>query len=396
MARLIATTVRGLEDVAASDLEECFGLAAWPLGPGALRFDVGGDGDDLVPEVGETIATLNRWARSIHRVGLLLVDAPVGGLEDCYELSRRPDYVAMVSAGQSFAIRAHRYGEHEFGSPDIGREVGQAVIDAYRDATGHRLPVDLDEPDVILRAQVVDDRFRLWLDTTGDASLHRRGWRRGWHPAALKASLAYLLLRLGGWSGEPLVDPFCGSGTIPIEAALAAHRLPPSRCREEGLAYRRLYWIPPDAAESAAGPSSPLIPPDEAPLAFGVDRSTRHVQLAFDNVAAAGVVEQVRIVEGDVADLAELLGGARGRVRLAATNPPFGRRVGSTRAIERAYPALAAAAAETGLERVVTLVERGRPEEAMVAALEARGYGVVELRPVTYGSLDTAILVAKE
>lgn len=395
MARLIATTVRGLEDVAAADLEESFGLAAWSLGPGALRFDVGGDEGGPGAEVAETIVRLNRWARSIHRVGLLLAEGPAARPEDCYELSRRPDYAALISSGQSFAIRAHRYGDHDFGSPDIGREVGQAVIDAFRETTGHRLPVDLDEPEVILRAQLIDDRFRLWLDTTGDASLHRRGWRRGWHPAALKASLAYLLLRLGGWRGEPLVDPFCGSGTIPIEAALAALGVPPSRFRQEDLAYRRLRWIPPGAADGAAGPTSPPSPPDEAPLAYGVDRSTRHVQLAFDHVAAAGVVEQVRIVEGDVADLAELLGDAGGHVRLAATNPPFGRRVGSTREIERAYPALAGAAADVGLQRVVTLVERGRPEETMTAALEAGGYGIAELRPVTYGSLDTAILVAE-
>lgn len=405
MARYLATTVRGLEDLAAADLRRGFGVDATADGPGAVRFDAG---DELTsdPGVGRLVRRINDGARGIHRLGLLLAEGEVEAVEDCYGLARSVSYAETIGAEQPFAIRADRFGSHDFGSPDVAREVGQAVIDAFREATGRRLPVDLDEPEVIYRAQVVGRRFRLWLDTTGDTSLHHRSYRRGWHPAALKASIAYLLLCLAGWRGGGLVDPMCGSATIPIEAALAARGIPPARFHETPPAYRRLSWIDADAPPGPDGAAAPEYGDggvgerdrgdggssgDEVGPFLGFERSTRHLQLAWENVAAAGVEGDVVVREGDALHLPDLLDGSADRPGLAVLNPPFGRRMGSVREIRELYRGFAEAGWDAGLERIVTLAERG---DAMSEAAGRAGFRISHRREILHGALEAEILVA--
>jgi len=123
---------------------------------------------------------------------------------------------------------------------------------------------------------------------------------------------------------------------------------------------------------------------------LGIEISPKHVQTAWETVAAAGVTRHVRIVQGDATELGGMVDPA-GSYPLAVLNPPFGRRMGSPRKVERLYRAFCAAARDAGVERLVILVEL---VELLEEALAAAGYERWRRIPIRQGDLDVKILYA--
>lgn len=280
----------------------------------------------------EDVYRLNLASGCVLRVLVELASTSVESLEDVYEVGRGLPYEDYVPADRAFAVRAKRYGEHRFTSMDVADRVGQAVIDRIRSRRGDRLPVDLDEPEVIVRVMLRGERLTVSLDTTG-RSLHRRGYRRNRHPAPLNPTVAHALLRLAGWSGEALLDPFCGAGTIPIEAAGRADGRDPGRFREtflfENLAFfDESSW--PDVKPDAVGSG---FDPPWGPLS-GSDRSTRYIDFARENARRADVADDVTFRVTRLRDLESL-----GDARFVVTNPPFGQRSGRPYRMPNLYEA---------------------------------------------------------
>ncbi|MFC6940067.1 class I SAM-dependent RNA methyltransferase [Salinirubellus sp. GCM10025818] len=302
----VATTNPGLERVAAAEVVDLLGSDATADVDhrGAIRFACA-PGD---------FARLNRRSRTLHRVLCVLRETRFEDLDDVARAVRRLPLERYLAERQSFAVRASRHGDHPFGSPDVAEVVGQAVIDGYRDATGHRLAVDLDDPDVALHATVRHDRFRLAVDTTG-TSLHDRGWRVCEHDAPIRPTVAASLVRLAGLSpGESLLDPTCGSGTIPVEAALYARGIPHSPDR--GYALSRLGFLPSGATDGdrrdgrrGSGDGVAVI---------GRDADPSWIECARENARSAGVDTRF-----DVAD-ATTTPPEADRV---VCNPPYGVRL---------------------------------------------------------------------
>ena len=393
MAKLIATTPVGLEGAAAQDLRDSFGLPAVAARNGAVIISLPGPAPR--PEVIDAIKVLNFWSRSLNRVGIVIREGPCPDLDACYELAVSADYSSLIDLQQSFAIRPLRKGHHPFTSIDLGRAVGQAVIDSVSEAIGQRLAVDLDEPDVILRAELHGEEFRLWLDTTGDMPLHRRSYRKQLHPASLMSSLAYLMLRIASWSGGALIDPMCGIATIPIEAALYARGIPPGRFRTGGWAYERLRWLDPSSDTSGSSGvevPGPLIAPGSRLDILGVERFERHLQGAWLNIAEAGLTDELRVVQGDAADLESVLDESE-TYPLAVLNPPYGRRVGSRGQTEILYDHFCQSAQRSGIQRIVVITELLR---AMERSLRDADYQISAQHPIMYGDLRAVIFVAEQ
>ena len=277
----VATTNPGLERVAAAEVADIVGSAATVDVDhrGAVRFS-------CAPA---DFARLNHRSRTLHRVLCVMLELRFDDLDGVARAVRRLPLERYLAEGQSFAVRASRHGDHPFGSPDVADAVGQAVIDGFRDATDHRLAVDLDDPDVALRAAVRHDRFRLAVDTTG-TSLHDRGWRVCEHDAPVRPTVAASLVRLAGFApGESLLDPTCGSGTIPVEAALAAAGAPHSPDR--GYALERIGFLPsrspdtePTGSERGYSDSS-----SGSTDVTGRDVDPSWIACARENARAAGV-----------------------------------------------------------------------------------------------------------
>lgn len=312
-----ATTTQGLEEIAIREIKELTGKSAEKAHLGLVRFEC--SQFDLFK--------LNFLGRSLHRVIMLLLEDNFAGLEDVYRKVKGVDFSRCIMAEQSFAVRAKRCGKHDFTSVDVAATVGQAVIDSYMEATGKRLKVNLEKPDVIVRVEVRDDSFWVGIDTTGEESLARRGYRSFKHPASLKPTIAYSLVRLSGWRfDESLIDPVCGSGTIPIEAARYACGIPNTK-------EVKLYSMPLFDSEPFLEFRRKYEPMRRELRVFGSDINGRYLKGAEENARLAGV--SVTFFKADACEL--LL-----NYDIVVANPPYGIRMGSPRKVEKFYERIAA------------------------------------------------------
>ena len=312
----MATTTRGLEEVALREIRELLGREGWVEHKGLVGVDGGM----------EEVYVLNLFSRSLYRVYLVLERGDFRKLEEIYKKVRELRFGDLILPSQAFAVRAERQGEHDFTSQDVARVVGQAIIESFLEERGVRLKVNLEEPDVIFRVEVRDDRFWFGLDTTGEKGLGKRGYRVYEHPAPLKPPIAYTLVRLSEWREEEgLLDPMCGSGTILIEAARYAQNIPNS--------HDFLFFNLPFFEQSAFEKVRERFPQTRKNLKLtGYDISPKHIRGAEQNARKAGVEIDFRVEDACRADL---------DFDRIVTNPPYGIRMGSYRKIEKLYRAFA-------------------------------------------------------
>ncbi len=373
-----ATTVMGLEDVAAKECEEIIGAEAKP--------DVG----KIFFQADERqIIRLNLASRTLHRIFITLARTRAETLEDVYEAAREVDYTMFIGAGQSFAVKGERHSKDKpFTSMDMAASVGRAVIESFRERAGVRLKVNLDQPDVQLYALIRDSELLLGLNTTGK-SLHRRFYRVFHHRAALQPSIAASMIRLSGWRREELLlDPMCGSGTIPIEAALIALRIPPGIGRASELALHKLKFIDEAEAREVLEEVESEVDLRFSPRIVGADASPKSIEGALANAEKAGVLRAIRLRVGDVFKLREWMSEAPDHVIM---NPAYGIRMG-IRKIREFYERACKSIREVSPEAKLTAIV-SKPT-IFGRALEAAGYQVTAKRQIMYGRLNAFIIMA--
>jgi putative N6-adenine-specific DNA methylase len=175
-------------------------------------------------------------------------------------------------------------------------------------------------PSTLLLIRAINDEITISIDASGEL-LYRRGWRQEVAKAPLRETLAAAMLTSSGWApGQALHDPFCGSGTIIVEAARRVRNIPTGWERE--FAFQR--WPTFDAAAWAdvrARAESQIRGPGKAPL-LGTDRDPGAIRAALANARRAGVVKDVQFAEADIRDLPPA------DDTCIVTNPPYGVRVG--------------------------------------------------------------------
>ncbi|MCS6784762.1 MAG: THUMP domain-containing protein [Candidatus Caldarchaeum sp.] len=373
--RFFATTFAGLEDVAASELAE---LLAVDTEADVAKVFFSGDVEDCVKA--------NFAGQTLNRVFLLLARDDVGSLDDVAEVAESVDYYGLVGRNQSFAVKAERVGVHGFTSLDVAAAVGRAVIESYKAATGVRLKVDLTNPDVEIYCILRNRELLIGLNTTGE-SLHRRWYRTGFHRAALSPTVANAMVRISGWKANmTLVDPFTGSGTIPLEAAVHGLRVSPGIRRR--LALEKLVFIQPEDVERCRAFLAKRERIGEILNVMGFDVSPRSVALAESSLRASGLGDAVRFM---VADVFRLDGVLTTHVDRVVCNPPFGLRmrlrqpekfyVESFKAIRKACPD----ASLTVLVNKPTIASK---------ALETAGYSVISARKILLGPITAHIITA--
>lgn len=267
----------------------------------------------------DKIPQMNCSLRTAERVVLLLSREFIESLEDIYRVVRSLDF-SFIKPEWSFAIRSVRVGEHDFTSIDIGRIAGKAVIDSYLESNGVRLKVNLDQPDVIIRCDLVENDFVVGIDMTGDEGLHKRGYRVYEHPAPLNPCIASALIYISGWSHEyTLLDPFCGSGTILVEAGMIAKNIPICKFRKE-FSFLKFFDEIPDYEEK------------EVDLKlFGVERFIKHIEGAKKISEFTGI--DIKLIQGYAEKIHEYFDS----IDFVATNPPYGLRIGRKKIIEDLY-----------------------------------------------------------
>jgi putative N6-adenine-specific DNA methylase len=183
-----------------------------------------------------------------------------------------------------------------------------------------------DPPQLVL-VRLREDECTVSIDSSGEL-LHRRGYRLATAKAPLRETLAAAMLLASGWDRtSPLVDPFCGSGTIPIEAAMLALGIPPGAHRN----FAFMKW--PGFNEKAWGEISnqPSAVSDIPPI-LASDRDAGAIQMAIANAERAGVAEHIRFIQRAVSDLQAPTGPG-----WVVTNPPYGVRVSQGKDLRDLY-----------------------------------------------------------
>ena len=292
----------------------------------------------------------------------------------------------LITPDHTFAVFASRTQRAPIRDARFAAlRVKDAICDALRAEDGRRPSVDVEAPDVRVQVRLAGDRATISLDAAG-RSLHARGYRDTGGPAPLRETLAAGVLGLARWDGlSPVLDPCCGSGTLPIEAALAARRLAPGLMRdqmgfERWPGHRSKRW---DTLRAAA--QEAVLPGSEASLVVGRDRRGGALAAARRHAQAAGVGEQIQFVAGSVAD-AVPPDGAPG---LIVANPPYGERLGEIADATALYQDLGEVMRRrfSGWTAAV-LVAHEEHERALGLRADARP-------PLKNGKLDVRLIVAR-
>ncbi len=382
------TTARGIEEIVAQELKKLGGEGweRWSERSGWVKGKV----DSPL-----TLARLCYCARTIHRGVLVLVEGTIRrteeGLGDLYELVKSVDWTEWLTPTTTFCVRANRHGRHQFQSPDIERVSGQAVIDRILEQTGNRQRVRLTNPDVLVRVEVAGETCVIGIDFVGEEALHRRGYRVYDHPAALSPVLAAAMVLMAQWSPkERLLDPMCGSGTILIEAALFARKVPGGFFRKERFAFRSLPYF------SGVNFDDLLLEWDtqaewqvRAPL-FGSDLSPKHIGGAQQNAERALVADTIEWQVMDAAELPQRF--PKGSVQCLMSNPPFGVRSGSPARAREAHRLLLQVGHEVLSDNGRIAIITPHPEwlEDLAPYLD---FTLVQRHEVLHGDLPAAILL---
>jgi putative N6-adenine-specific DNA methylase len=241
---------------------------------------------------------------------------------DLYERARALAWEAHFDARQTLRVDVSASRSPLRSLDFVTLKIKDAIVDRLRDECGERPSIDRARPDVRVFAYLDANRVTLYLDLSGEP-LFKRGWRAEKGEAPLKENLAAGLLMLAGWTPEvPLLDPFCGSGTIAIEAALMASHRAPGLDRRFG--FERLAGFDAAAWRELKAQAMAAIDDSVAARIAGADISTRVVETARGNARLAGL--QAWLEDGRLSFAA---GDARAAQPVAAggmivTNPPYG------------------------------------------------------------------------
>ena len=309
--RFFAICPRGLEPLLADELRA---LGAQQLAP-----EGGGVGFAATMK---TAYAANLSSRIASRVLWQVAGGEYRDERDLYEQAAAVAWERHFDARQTLRVDVSA-SRSPLRSLDFATlRIKDAIVDRLRDATGARPSIDRTRPDVRVFAYLDERRLTLYLDLSGEP-LFKRGWRAEKGEAPLKENLAAALLLLSGWTPEaPLLDPFCGSGTIAIEAALIASRRAPGLNRR--FAFERLAGFDAGAWRDLQAQAAAAVD-DSAPARIaGTDISTRVIETARGNARLAGL--QSWLDDGRLSFAAI---DARQAQPIAATgmivtNPPYG------------------------------------------------------------------------
>jgi putative N6-adenine-specific DNA methylase len=311
MNQYFATVARGLETLAAQELEQ---LGAHSVTPGFCGVSFEGDRTLLY--------ATNLWARLPFRVLVKLKEFPCQDAQDLYRGIQAMDWSPYLTPDFTLAVNATGKNQNLNHTHFTALQVKNAITDQQQEQLGDRSNVDIQDPDVRINLHIDHDHCTVSLDSSGN-SLHRRGYRPAVGAAPLKESLAAALIQLSEWQpDQAFYDPLCGSGTLPLEACLKALNIAPGLFRDR---FGFETW--PDFDESLWGQllqNADASKRDSLVASIGgSDRDKAVIQQAITNATHCQVENQVWFAE---MDLAEVSAPASSGVLFC--NPPYGERLG--------------------------------------------------------------------
>lgn len=326
-------------------------------------------------------ARANLWLRTAVRVLMRLVRFQAATGDELHRGAQTVDWSRFLDPQASFVVAAHASESALDHTLFVEQRVKDAICDQFREKTGQRPSVDKEAPDLGVHVHLFRDRCSLLVDTSGE-SLHKRGWRRFQGRAPLAETLAAALVLDSGWDRRaPLVDPFCGSGTLLVEAAWLALGIAPGSRRKQFAFERWKEWDPALGrklrAEAAAAPKR-----GGKLILRGVESDAATLAGARENLESAGVAEFVELERGR----AEEFEYKRGWNAWIASNLPYGERIGDERELAPVLRRFGARLAERCAGWHATLLS-GNPK-----LTQALGLAIARRRAVQNGAIPCEML----
>mgnify|MGYP004643015275 FL=1 len=279
----------------------------------------------------EAIARANIFLRTTERILLKVAEFRAVTFDELFEeIKAIPWENYIPKDGKFWVTKANSVSSKLFSPSDIQKIVKKAMVERMKQ-TYHTDWFEESGDSYPLRISIVKDIVTVGLDTTGE-SLHKRGYRKFTAPAPVTETLAAAIIMLSPWHADRLlVDPFCGSGTIPIEAAMLALDMAPGMNREfisenwVDLVPRKLWYEAIDEAEER-------IRTDQELHIQGYDISDEVLKMARANARLAGVEEHIHFQQRDVRDFS-----SPKPYGFVISNPPYGERLSTKEEMYELY-----------------------------------------------------------
>lgn len=306
--KLTAKTFSGLEPVLAKEIESIGGKNI-QAGRRAVFYE-----GDL-----ETIYKSNYFLRTAIRILKEIAVFQFNDVDQFYLRCAEVNWLKYFSINQSFVVNSTVSHSKDFrNSMFASLKVKDAIADHFRKKTGNRPNVDVQNPEIFIHAHINRNTCILSLDSSGE-SLHKRGYRAAQGKAPLSEVLAAGMILLSEWDGSTdFIDPMCGSGTLPIEAAMIAQNIPAGRFRKEfafenWLGYNAKLFENIKAGQKTKSFTKKI---------YASDISRENVLTAQTNARRARVFSAIEFQVCDMKDL-----NTKSNNATVIINPPYGERL---------------------------------------------------------------------
>ncbi|MFC5588217.1 class I SAM-dependent RNA methyltransferase [Sporosarcina soli] len=307
--KLVATSAMGLESIVADEVK-------------ALGFNTTSDNGKIYFQGDETaIAKTNMWLRVADRVRIIAGEFHATTFDDLFEQTKAIPWERFLPVDAAFPVAGKSVKSTLYSVPDCQAIVKKAIVERLKMAYKRIGFLDESGPLFKLEVSILKDKVTLTIDSSG-TGLHKRGYRVGQGDAPLKETLAAALVKLTRWNPDrPFVDPFCGSGTIAIEAAMFGQNIAPGYNRE--FLSEQWPWIKKSVWDQVREEVEDVANYDQPLAITGFDVDPRMVKVAQENAMEAGFMDLIQFQQRDVRDLT-----VEGLNGVMVGNPPYGERLG--------------------------------------------------------------------
>lgn len=277
------------------------------------------------------------WSRLANRVQLILFSGYAPNEQTIKQLCSQFPWQTVFSQDKSISIEFHGSSEHIRNTMYGAQIVKDGIVDHFRHLTGERPSVDKERPQILLHAYLKNQELTVSFDLIG-YSLHQRGYRLKAGPAPLKENVAAAMLIRANWptlaaKGYALHDPFCGAGTLVIEAAMMAAHIAPGLIRQD---QSLIYWAQHQASlwEKIRAQALQQVKPLAIKL-LGTDTDSKSIAMAQANAELAGVLPLVEFKSQPVSE-----SQSQANPGLLICNPPYGERLSDATQLVPVYQQL--------------------------------------------------------
>jgi len=318
-----ATAAKGVEEVLAAEIRS-LGVSAVTLEKGGVRFK--GDMKDCY--------RANLWLRTAHRVLVTVAEFSCENPQQLYDGVRSISWQQYLTPDLTLAVSCNLRDSKITHSGFAALKAKDAIVDSLRDSCGRRPNIDSRTPDLQVNLHLVRNYCTVSLDSSG-SSLDKRGYRLDRKEAPLRESLAAAIIDLSEWNGcVPLVDPMCGSGTIPVEAALKASRRAPGLTRT-GFGFQNWMTFDPKVWSAVLKEAQEQVCDSLAMPILGSDLAVPALEVARKNADRAGVGNLVSFSRAGIGESVPPVPPG-----ILLCNPPYGVRLGEEDSLKVLYKKL--------------------------------------------------------